>query len=429
MKSLMKTILAALLLIFPGSIQVKSQTQQSPTNSNEDSVKPYTLPDPLLLPEKPAVKTSQDWTRLQRPYIYTLFQQHVYGRFPRRKIPFTHTTTEPGGLSLNGMAKRKQVRISLKPGNDSVYIDLLIYLPSSAQGKVPVFLGYNFNGNHTIHHDTAIKLSKAWIGPRGRGVVNNRATEASRGSDTASWPVTEILKHGYGVVTAYYGDLEADHPEGWKSGIRTTLSKELAIRPDEWGAIGAWAWGLALILDYLEEDPLIDAKRVAVFGHSRLGKAALWAAASDERFAMVISNESGEGGAALSKRNYGETVKVINEKFPHWFGLRYKTYGEHTAALPVDQHMLLALMAPRPLYVASAEGDQWSDPKGEFLSAMHAGKVYALFNKKGVGTETMPGLHQPVGEFIRYHNRAGRHDITRYDWQQYLQFADMHWKR
>jgi hypothetical protein len=421
--------LLSCMLVFFTSLQSISFAQQSPTNSIEDSVKPYVLPDPLLLPEKPPVKTSQDWTRLQRPYIYTLFQQHVYGRFPRRKIPFTHITTEPGGAVLNGMGKRKQMRIILKQGDTAVHVDLLIYLPAAARGPVPVFLGYNFNGNHTVQNDPAIKLSESWVAPRARGVVNNHATDSSRGTDTASWPVKEILKHGYGLVTAYYGDIEPDHPEGLKTGIRTTLSKDLAIRPTEWGAIGAWAWGLSLILDYLEEDPAIDAKKVAVIGHSRLGKAALWAAASDERFSIIISNESGEGGAALSKRNYGETVKVINEKFPHWFGPAHKSFGDNTAALPVDQHMLLALLAPRPLYVASAEGDQWSDPKGEFLSAMHAGKVYALlFNKKGVGTETMPGLHQPVGETIRYHNRAGRHNITLYDWQQYLDFADKHWK-
>ena len=416
------------MLVLVTSLQSVSFAQQSPTNSIEDSVKPYVLPDPLMLPEKPPVKSSHDWTRLQRPYIYTLFQQHVYGRFPRRKIPFTHITTEPGGTVLNGMGKRKQVRVILKQGDTAVHVDLLIYLPAAARGPVPVFLGYNFNGNHTVQHDPAIKLSESWVAPRARGVINNHATDSSRGTDTTSWPVREILKHGYGLVTAYYGDIEPDHPDGWKTGIRTTLSKDLAIRPTEWGAIGAWAWGLSLILDYLEEDPAINAKKVAVIGHSRLGKAALWAAASDERFSIIVSNESGEGGAALSKRNYGETVKVINEKFPHWFGPAHKSFGDNTAALPVDQHMLLALMAPRPLYVASAEGDQWSDPKGEFLSAMHAGKVYALFNKKGVGTETMPGLHQPVGETIRYHNRAGRHNITLYDWQQYLQFADMHWK-
>ncbi|MEO6499106.1 MAG: acetylxylan esterase, partial [Mucilaginibacter sp.] len=136
-----------------------------------------------------------------------------------------------------------------------------------------------------------------------------------------------------------------------------------------------------------------------------------------------------EGGAALSKRWYGETVGIINEKFPYWFSPAYKKYNDNTAALPVDQHMLLSLLAPRPLYVASAEGDQWSDPKGEFLAAKNAGPVYALFNKKGIDVDAMPGLQAPVGHTIRYHYRAGKHDVTLYDWQQYLAFADKYWKK
>jgi dienelactone hydrolase len=301
-------------------------------------------------------------------------------------------------------------------------------LPAAAKTPVPVFTGYNFTGNHTIMPDTGIFLSTSWMPPKAKGVINNRATDSSRGTDTSQWQVREILAQGYGIAVAYYGDIEPDNPDGWKTGIRTTLSEALAIKPEEWSAIGAWAWGLARIMDYLQQDKAVDAERIALIGHSRLGKAALWAAASDRRFSLVVSNESGEGGAALSKRWYGETVAIINQKFPHWFAPAYKKYNDNTAALPVDQHMLLSLMAPRPLYVASAEGDQWSDPKGEFLSAQHAGAVYALFDKKGVGADSVPGLQQPVGETIRYHIRAGRHDVTLYDWQQYLSFADRYWK-
>ncbi len=261
--------------------------------------------------------------------------------------------------------------------------------------------------------------------PGYRGV--SRSLDSTRGIDP-NWSIKEIIAHGYGVVTAYYGDLEPDNKEGWKTGIRTTMKDILKIQPEEWGAIGAWAWGVSRIMDYLQQDKSIDGKKVALMGHSRLGKSALWAGASDPRFSIVISNESGEGGAALSRRIFGETIKNLNDQFPHWFVPGYKKFNNKADSLPVDQHMLLALIAPRPLYVASAEEDQWSDPKGEFLGAVNAGPVYALFGKKGIETNEMPAIHQPVGNTIMYHIRAGKHAITLYDWQQYMQFADKQWK-
>jgi len=207
------------------------------------------------------------------------------------------------------------------------------------------------------------------------------------------------------------------------------MQSALGIAPEQWGAIGAWAWGLSRILDYLQTDGSINSKKVVLTGHSRLGKAALWAAANDTRFAIVVANESGEGGAALSRRWIGETVKRINTAFPHWFVAHYKQYNDNVLALPVDQHILLALIAPRPLYVASAEEDTWADPKREFLGAKNAEPVYALFGKKGLGVKEMPGVNHPVGETIKYHIRAGKHDMTLYDWQQYLDFADNEFKK
>jgi hypothetical protein len=223
--------------------------------------------------------------------------------------------------------------------------------------------------------------------------------------------------------------MEPDHAEGWKTGIRTTLKEELNIHPEEWGAIGAWAWGLSRIMDYLERDDRVNAKQVVITGHSRLGKAALWAAANDRRFAIVVSNNSGEGGAALARRNFGETVYRINTSFPHWFIGKYKTYNAAVDKLPVDQHMLLALMAPRPLYVASASEDAWADPRGEFLSAREAGKVYRLYNLKGIEEAEPPPVHKPVGNVVQYHIREGKHDMLLYDWQQYMAFADQFFRK
>jgi len=288
-----------------------------------------------------------------------------------------------------------------------------MYLPANSKGKAPVFVGLNFNGNAAIQNDPEI--------------LTNSNNKVSRGASSSRWPVKTIIENGFGLVTACYNDIEIDNKDGWKTGVRTKLQNNLKIKPEEWGAIGAWAWGLSRIMDYLETDKDIDQNKVAVMGHSRLGKTALWAGASDPRFSLVISNESGEGGAALARRWFGETVYLINKNFPHWFVDAYKSYNHNVFDLPVDQHELLALIAPRPLYVASAAGDLWSDPKGEFLSAWHAGEVYSLFGQEGVGTDEMPALDYPVGHRINYHIRTGKHDVTSFDWEQYIMFAKEQW--
>jgi hypothetical protein len=285
-------------------------------------------------------------------------------------------------------------------------------------------------GNHSVSTEPDIALSTRWLPNRPDGkVVNNRATEAARGVQLSRWPLELIISKGYAVATAYYGDLEPDHPEGWKTGIRSVLGPPTDQKSDNWQAIGVWAWGMSRMLDYLETDGSVDAKRAIALGHSRQGKAALWAGAQDARFAAVISNESGEGGAALARRVFGETIERINTSFPYWFCPQYRTYNNRPEALPIDQHELLALIAPRPLYVASAQGDQWADPKGEFLSARQTDPVYKLYGKKGIGTDTWPPIHTPVGETVRYHIRAGEHDVKRYDWEQFLDFADRQFRK
>lgn len=410
---------------------VKSQgadLEPKQPNYDEAKVPAYTLPDPLTFNDGKPVTKSRQWKK-RREEILRLFEENEYGRMPGAPKHVRYEFRSVDKTALNGLATRKEIVISLTDKRDGPTIELLVYIPNQRKGRAPAFLMPNFYGNHSITTDPGVTLSKKWMrNSKDFGVVNNRATEASRGVRASRWPVEMILEHGYALATFYYGDLEPDYPEGWKDGIRGALQepgKEFAA--DDWGAIGAWAWGLSRAMDYLEKDGDIDDHEVAVMGHSRLGKTALWAGATDERFAIVISNDSGCGGAAISRRAFGETVAKINKSFPHWFCGNFKQYGNNEAALPVDQHELIALAAPRPVYVASAELDNWSDQRGEFLSCLSAGAVYELLGRTGLGVVEMPGIDQPVGDYIGYHIRTGKHDVTDFDWEQYMKFADRHY--
>jgi hypothetical protein len=299
-------------------------------------------------------------------------------------------------------------------------VRLLIYLPPGASKPVPAFLSMNFEGNHTVSADPGITITEQWTWDKKSNQAKLiRPDEATRGKSISRWPVEMILSRGYGLVTLSRADVEPDYPTGWQHGVR-------ARKPGDWGCISAWAWSLSRALDYIETDRDFDARRVAVVGHSRLGKTALWAGAQDERFALVISNNSGEGGAAMTRRCFGETIGLINKNFPHWFCANFKRYNDRENELPVDAHMLVALSAPRPVYVASASEDLWADPKGEFLACKNADPVYRLLGTDGFGVEETPLVNTPVGKTIGYHVRQGKHDITQYDWEQYLAFADRH---
>ncbi len=424
---------AAIAFAFLAAVALALTAAPAPrkdVNYEESKVGSYSLPDPLTLANGAKVSDAKSWREQRRPEILKLFQTHVYGRSPAQPRGMTFALVSVDTQALGGMATRKEVTVCFTGKKDGPSMNLLLYVPNKVKKPAPAFLGLNFGGNHVVHPDPAIALSTRWMREaKDKSVVHNRATEVSRGDSASRWQVEKVLARGYAVATVYYGDIEPDHAEGWKDGVRAALSKDGANtqwQPDDWGAVGAWAWGLSRALDYLETDKDIDARRVAVHGHSRLGKTSLWAGATDERFAIVISNDSGCGGAALNKRLFGETVGTINRSFPHWFCGNFKQYNENEVALPVDQHELIALIAPRPVYVASAEDDQWADPRGEFLSAKNAEPVYALFQKAGLGVSDMPPVNHPVGEFIGYHIRTGKHDITDYDWEQYLNFADKH---
>lgn len=401
-------------------------------NYDEAKVPKYTLPDPLIANDGSKIESARAWQSKRRPEILRMFQEHVYGAVPARKTAFKYDVLEVEPEALGGKATRKQIRIHLTKHKWGPQVTLLIYLPNNAKKPVPAFIGYNFYGNHTIHADPGIIVHGSWSRQDKKlGVQDNRATEKGRGTRSSRWEVGMILDQGYALATMYYGDVEPDHKDGWKSSLRAYHLKPGRVEPEahEWGAIAAWSYALSRAMDYLERDRDIQQKQVALMGHSRLGKTSLWGGASDERFAIVVSNNSGCGGAALSRRAFGETVKRINTSFPHWFNDNYNRYNDNEGACPVDQHMLMALIAPRPVYVASAELDQWADPNGEFLSAKHAEPVYALFGHQGLGVTKQPPLDKPVGDRIGYHYRTGKHDVKPFDWRQYLDFADRHFGR
>ncbi|MBN1401893.1 MAG: acetylxylan esterase [Anaerolineae bacterium] len=405
-----------------------------PPNANYDEalVPPYQLPNPLVSADGSPVSDARMWTERRRPEILGLFEEQVYGRAPARPEGLSFETTSVVRDALDGRATRKEVSIHL-PGKTEHTIEVLIYIPNHRSSPAPAFVGLTYLGNQEVHPDPGITLYRGWV-PDWRirgldtGVQNHRASEASRGALAAGWCVEQILARGYALATACTGDLDPDWDDGFQNGLHPLFSRPGQTRPapDEWGTLGAWAWGMSRILDCLERDEEIDARRVIAMGTSRLGKTALWAGAQDERFALTIPNESGCGGAALSRRRFGETVARINSTFPHWFCANFRQYNDRENALPVDQHMLIALVAPRPVYVASAEEDLWSDPRGEFLAAQHAAPVYRLLGTDGLAAEDLPGLHQPITSTIGYHIRAGGHGITEYDWQRFMDFADLH---
>lgn len=393
-------------------------------NYDESNVPDYRLPDPLVTAAGDKVESVAAWEETRRSEIVELFQQHVYGRLPdwNPKLVIRQRSRK---LLHDGQVLRREITILLD-GRDDLPVELMIYTPAESDQPVPCFLGYNFNGNHSIDPDSDVHLSAAWMrnDPK-RGNVEHQAQEKSRGKSAARWPYQLLTSRGYGLAVMYYGDIDPDVNDGFQNGIhRITESDPKNRAEDAGGSISAWAWGLSQALNVLELDAKVDGKRVAVFGHSRLGKTSLWAGASDLRFALVISNNSGCGGAALSRRAFGETVKRINTSFPHWFCQRHRNYNGNEAELPVDQHMLLALMAPRPVYVASAEGDRWADPRGEFLSLFHASPVFRLFGRQALASDEMPEINQPLHLDIGYHIRSGKHDVKEFDWKAYLDFAD-----
>ncbi|MFD1788339.1 alpha/beta hydrolase family protein [Sphingomonas floccifaciens] len=403
---------AALVLATPAAAQLDG-------NRDEAQVPAYTLPDPLVMADGRRVTTPAMWRSARRPELIAAFERTVYGIAPPAPHRMKFVTTDIDRSALGGLAVRKQVTVLLDGTETGPQLAVLLYLPARAKGPVPVFVGPNFHGNQAVNADPAIRITHNWVTPA-TGVVKGVAYAASRGIDASQWPVEILLRAGYGVATYFTGDL---YPDG---DGKVTESVQPYYRtspgaPSRWGAIATWAWGLSRVADYLRTDRDVDRKRLIVIGHSRYGKAALWAGARDDRFAAVISNDSGEGGASLYRRRFGETIRVMNN---YWFAPVWKTYAEREADLPVDAHELIALVAPRPVYIASASEDWWADPRGEFLAAKGAEPVYRLLGAGGLDATEMPEPDRPVLSRISYHVRTGPHDITAADWTNYIAFAD-----
>jgi hypothetical protein len=384
------------------AVVARTTKDQPGFNFDESRVGPYTLPD--VMPRGVAIHTPDAW-QPRRAEILNLFRDDVYGRAPGRPEQLSFEKIEENAHAMDGTATLERVAIvSRQSGREHRFV-LTLFVPN-ARPKAPVFL-----------------------------LINNRAasnTDPTRGEKSGFWPAEQVIARGYGIAALQYGDLAPDDKDHFKDGVIRLFEGDAATRsPHAWGALAAWAWGASRAMDYFETDPRVDAAHVAVLGHSRGGKAALWAGAEDERFALVISNESGEGGAALARRPFGETVARINAVFPHWFDDTYKTYGDRVDALPIDQHMLLSLIAPRALYVASADEDLWSDPRGEFLSLAASSPVFTLWGDPAIAADAMPALEQPLVDGRRgYHIRRGVHNLTPYDWDRFADFADLlGWRR
>lgn len=380
---------------------------------DESRVPEYSLPDPFTMQDGSAVRTRRQWMEKRRPELLKLFAEEEYGTTPLVQSEGMHfkvlRTTD--GL-YGGRVKAKEIAVYFTADEKKMYMKLLEFLPADAKGPVPVFLGMNFKGNHTVTDETWVSIpTKAERSRYAINELNERGSRVCREDKTGRWDVEKLTSAGFGLVTYFYEDVCADYDGGWARGVHKLFGDEFT-----WKAIGCWAWSYSRALDYLETDPDVDATKVAVFGHSRLGKAALWAGALDERFAMVIANEAGCGGDALHRRHYGETAQLINFHFPYWFCDNFWKYNENEAAMPFDQHELLALIAPRPLYVASAEDDQHSDPVGQRLASEEAARVYARF--------WGPKAAAKVG----YHHRQGKHDVLPEDWDHYVEFAKKYLK-
>lgn len=379
--------------------QAKSDEAKDGLNFREENVPEYKLPDPLVFEDGTPVKTVADWNSRRRPELMALFREHVYGIRPTTPYHVTFEEVDKRDNAMGIGATAKQVRAIIKAEKGSHTFDFVLVTPKS-DDPVPLVV--------LINNRSPIPLDQAENG------------------GTSFWPVETLVRKGYATACFRTSDVDPDDKRnGYEQGIRALLDARDSDPMTRWHTLSAWAWGASRVLDYCLEQPEIDPQRTAVAGHSRGGKTALWAGAEDPRFQLVYSNDSGCGGAALSRRSYGESVARINKSFPHWFCGNFGRYDNNENELPVDQHELIALIAPRAVYVASADRDIWADPRGEYASVVHAGPVYELFGLEHITSPVMPPIDTPrhIGK-TGYHIRTGKHNLEAQDWDYFLDFAE-----
>jgi hypothetical protein len=373
-------------------------------NYDESQVGNYTLPELLVTEGGEAVTTLVQWEKVRRPEILKLFEDHVYGQVPSDYDDISFKVTNQDEKAMDGKATLKEVAITVTRNKNSITMNLVMFIPNKVKKPVPVFLVINHRGMKTM--------------------------DVTRQNKDGFWPAEEVIEAGYAIAGFDVKDVAPDNNERFAEGVLEKLYPEQLEMNNGMRALGAWGWGASRAIDYFEKDETIDASKVISVGHSRGGKASLWHGAQDKRVAIAVSNESGNSGAALSRRNFGETVARITQTFPYWFTPNYRQYADNEDKLPVDQHMLLALMAPRAVYVASAAGDLWADPKGQYLSLSEAMWIYPIYGIEGNLPTEMPEVgRQIIQAQSGFHNREGDHNMTLYDWQQFIRFADAYFNR
>jgi hypothetical protein len=387
-----------------------------------------TMPDPLTMLNGEPVGSATQWYKKRRPELAALFQHYMYGAIPPAPAHPRMTLVGQYGDFLEGKATLKLIAIETGPG-DAPRIDLVLVVPNQRATPAPVFLTMNFCGNQALTTDPRLPLAHSWVGD-GCGGTGHEVLEAWRGAQATNWPLAEIVRRGYALASFYSGDVDPDRRDA-SDGVYRWLAGGDPKRnqPADRGTIAAWAWGFHRCVDYLVTDPDLDAKRIAALGHSRNGKTALLAAAFDERIAMAFPHQAGCGGSAPSRGKIGESVKAINDQFPHWFNGEFKTFNNCPERLPFDQHSLVALCAPRPVLFSAAEGDQWANPAGQFQVLKAADPVYRFLRVEGLAADSPPPVGMPVYSRLGYYVREGKHSMTAADWGVFMDFADRNWKR